>query len=843
MSEVLEANGLYYLAGDFSEVGGEPRTNLAAIDVATGHVDPTFAPVISNPGGGNFTVDGIALSPDEQDLYIGGTFTNVNGSFQTRLAKLDAITGAVDTTFDADISARVDTIATDGTSVWVGGNFATVDGVSAPNLVKLDATTGDLDPNWVGTADLRVLDIELDVNNVLWVGGNFDNIAGTATKKLAPLDPVDGNVIATWVQGPSVVTNPPTPLGEQNNLYVVSPAPDGSAVYVGTRGTPGGNPQAGNAIRKYSSTGELLWQVVNAGDVQALEATATTVYAAGHGDLVYEVERYNLDGTPNNLNVPPGEKAADMPGNGLPVDSNPNDVGFAVGTAADPHGYVESPANPNATVRSKLWALDPTNGDLLPWDPNLDTIDGVWGLEVGPSGLLVSGDFRNIVNPTGVPGQEAGVFSPHFAVFASEGNTGTAPPQPVFTVECNGTSCDFDGSASSSPNGAVTSYVWDFGDGQTATGATGSVTLADDIHQVSLTVTDAAGLSFSRTQQILVGDGGALPIEHVATEANPGFFNSASRQIPANAQAGDVAIAFVSVGDSALTVSSPAGWTQFGDETDGNLRTFGFWKVVTPSDPNSNQVFPFTDAQGNPATIRSNITLSVFGGVSTTTPIAAVSATPTPGRTAQHQAPALSFTGEATVLHFFAERTSNSTEIFASPELATISTSIGAGNGGGYVNTAFAFELAPVTANSVSRAAVAEHPATAAHGWSLALFASGAAPDTVDPTGNVTTPANGSTTPTGTLDIQGTASDDNSGVNRVLVQVRRLTNPTEYWNGTTWTTTPRWNTATLNGDGTWTLPAVNFDQTGDHAIALNIRDNANNVATSAENPLTNITIN
>ena len=61
VSETLEANGLYYLAGDFSEVGGEPRTNLAAIDVATGHVDPTFAPVISNPGGGNFTVDGLSL--------------------------------------------------------------------------------------------------------------------------------------------------------------------------------------------------------------------------------------------------------------------------------------------------------------------------------------------------------------------------------------------------------------------------------------------------------------------------------------------------------------------------------------------------------------------------------------------------------------------------------------------------------------------------------------------------------------------------------------------------------------------------------------------------------------
>ena len=118
-----------------------------------------------------------------------------------------------------------------------------------------------------------------------------------------------------------------------------------------------------------------------------------------------------------------------------------------------------------------------------------------------------------------------------------------------------------------------------------------------------------------------------------------------------------------------------------------------------------------------------------------------------------------------------------------------------------------------------------------------------AIPDTTDPTGDVTTPADDTTAPTGIIDITGTETDDQSGVNRVLVQIRRLTTPREYWNGTTWTTTPRWNTATLNGDGTWTLPGVNFDQPGDHQIVLNIRDNAGNVATSAENPITNITIN
>ena len=151
--EVLEANGLYYVSGDFSSVGGEVRHSLAAIDVATGHVDPTFAPVISGSAG---IVDAIALSPDGADLYIGGRFVQVDGVFRDRIAKLDAITGQIDTTFTANINAQVETIETDGTSVWVGGNFNTVNGTSVDNLVKLDAATGALDTTWAGTADLRV---------------------------------------------------------------------------------------------------------------------------------------------------------------------------------------------------------------------------------------------------------------------------------------------------------------------------------------------------------------------------------------------------------------------------------------------------------------------------------------------------------------------------------------------------------------------------------------------------------------------------------------------------------------------------------------------------------------
>jgi len=52
----------------------------------------------------------------------------------------------------------------------------------------------------------------------------------------------------------------------------------------------------------------------------------------------------------------------------------------------------------------------------------------------------------------------------------------------------------FDAGASSSPNGAVVSYAWDFGDGDTGAGVTAEHTYTEKgIYTVTLTVTDSSG--------------------------------------------------------------------------------------------------------------------------------------------------------------------------------------------------------------------------------------------------------------------------------------------------------------------------------------------------------------
>ncbi len=73
--------------------------------------------------------------------------------------------------------------------------------------------------------------------------------------------------------------------------------------------------------------------------------------------------------------------------------------------------------------------------------------------------------------------------------------TGTGPanqpPTASFTSSCTDLGCTFDASASNDPDGSIDGYAWDFGDGQTGTGATPSHTYpAAGDYPVTLTVTD-----------------------------------------------------------------------------------------------------------------------------------------------------------------------------------------------------------------------------------------------------------------------------------------------------------------------------------------------------------------
>ena len=663
---IAEANGRYYIGGNFTEVGGESQPWLAAIEVATGRLDPAFRPVLANNGGGAEVLS-LALSPDGNDLYIGGRFKSVDGTTRNRLAKLDARTGALDTAFNPNASAVVETIVVDGSGVYVGGAFDGIGGGTNSHLAKLNPTTGALDATFAPVIDGTVLDLEF-VGSDLFVGGNFQNVNGVAHPYLVRLDTSDGTVSAAWN------TDLPVPA----KVLALSVRPDGSMVYAGVAGTAS---QLGNTVWAYTTAGTRTWQKVGAGDVQAIEATDDTVYVGSHGEWVFTEAKFLLDGVTDNPDFPE-------------------------------NGYVEDPSNTNAVKREKFHSLDPDTGDLNPWDPDADAFNGVWELELGASGLLAGGDFTEIVNPTGTPGANDTIFTPHVAVFPNIGSLDAAP-EPVFSIDCAGTSCNVDASASSDDGGTIASYEWEFGNGQTASGVSASVLYADDAtYTVRLTVADPGGQSASTTKAVAIGNGG-LPIEHVDTSSLNQSSGSFTQQLPPTGAAGDVAVAFMSVKDLASTPTAPDGWTQAGFAQDGELHTTIWTKAIGAGEPGTNVTFTLT-----PAT-KADLTISVFRGVDGTAPIEAIDVVQETKLRVGHRSPEIPVATDSVVLHFWSQRSSETTEFTSPGSEIPLSTSFG--QGGGRIATALSVVPNQVSATAPGAVAVAEHHSLAALGWTIAL--------------------------------------------------------------------------------------------------------------------------
>lgn len=151
VSSVLRVGGSIFVGGNFLQYNGQPASRIAKLDATTCALDTTFSP----PGGQGFDSNVLALATAGTSLYVGGSFTAYRGvaNSANRLAKLDLTTGAIDTTFSPvgpnanGFETNVYALATSGTSLYVGGTFNAYKGTyyNAMYLAKLDQTTGALD--------------------------------------------------------------------------------------------------------------------------------------------------------------------------------------------------------------------------------------------------------------------------------------------------------------------------------------------------------------------------------------------------------------------------------------------------------------------------------------------------------------------------------------------------------------------------------------------------------------------------------------------------------------------------------------------------------------------------
>lgn len=120
-----------------------------------------------------------------------------------------------------------------------------------------------------------------------------------------------------------------------------------------------------------------------------------------------------------------------------------------------------------------------------------------------------------------------------FSPFTSSGQTGTVNISPSAIIVAdppNGPvplSVIFNGTRSFDPDGSITSYSWDFGDGERASGEYASHTYKNDgRYVVTLTVSDNQGATSSSSITILAGSAGNCGISTLSPSPFPSYGNN-----------------------------------------------------------------------------------------------------------------------------------------------------------------------------------------------------------------------------------------------------------------------------------------------------------------------------
>lgn len=200
--KVDTVNNALYLGGFFTDYNGTTSNRIAKVDASTGALDLGFSSI----GGANEAVRSIVIDSN-QDIYLGGDFNTYGPDFCPKVVKIDK-TGARILEFTTNVSypsANVYSMALDASgNLFIGGSFSTYGGVSAPYVAKLDATTAALDTGFysLGTISGSVNGLAFDQSsNSLYVGGSFTSYGGVSVLRLAKLNASTGELDTSFNSG------------------------------------------------------------------------------------------------------------------------------------------------------------------------------------------------------------------------------------------------------------------------------------------------------------------------------------------------------------------------------------------------------------------------------------------------------------------------------------------------------------------------------------------------------------------------------------------------------------------------------------------------------------------
>ena len=135
----LQSSGQIIAGGDFTTVNGVPENALARLN-PDGTLDR--AGFLYDQAGASGAVYALVNQTDDQ-ILIGGAFTNLNGTVLNRIARLNQ-DGSRDSSFnpgagaDNTVYALAETFLNGSREVYAGGAFSVMNGIARPYIVRLN---------------------------------------------------------------------------------------------------------------------------------------------------------------------------------------------------------------------------------------------------------------------------------------------------------------------------------------------------------------------------------------------------------------------------------------------------------------------------------------------------------------------------------------------------------------------------------------------------------------------------------------------------------------------------------------------------------------------------------